>query len=249
MATLVTEAGSTLVLFALKREAAPFRRAVRGRAGVRVAVCGVGREAVRNQLPRLLAETPFTLAIMAGFCGGLRAGLPVGDVVAPREVLSSNGRIWPCRTFVGSWGRGVTTTRIVADPADKRHLADYCDADIVDMESADAAEVCAGAAVAFAAVRAVTDDVNTTLSPTLVNMIGGGQVSTWKAVRTLVRHPSLLSEFKQLARNSKLAAANLASVLLQILDAADKPGTAITRLSQFIRLPNSPASPAPRSPS
>jgi len=44
-------------------------------------------------------------------------------------------------------------------------------------------------------------------------------VSWWRAVRAVVRKPSLLGEFRRLARDTKIAARNLARELVDLLAA------------------------------
>ncbi|HYH65402.1 MAG TPA: hypothetical protein VD866_11965, partial [Urbifossiella sp.] len=65
----------TGVLFALEREAAPFRRLVRGRRDVAVRVSGVGRAAARAALVKLLDGVEPDRVIAAGFCGALASDL------------------------------------------------------------------------------------------------------------------------------------------------------------------------------
>ena len=168
---------SVAVLFALEREAAPFRRAARGLKGVTIAVSGVGRTRAREAAERLMQEQP-ALVIAAGFCGALKPSLRIGDVVTSPHIL--------------------TVDHLVGDPAEKCRLGEFHDA--VDMESAAVAEVCAGQGVRFLAVRAVSDTVDTALSPELVRLLSGGNVSVLKACAALVRKPSLLGEFLRLAR-------------------------------------------------
>jgi adenosylhomocysteine nucleosidase len=192
------------VIFALGREAAPFLRlAKRDRLPVRVSVSGMGRYAARSAAERTCAvEQPPQLVIAAGFCGALRPDLRVGDVVVESK---------------GTGGRVLTVPRLVADPAEKRSLHAETGADVVDMESTAVAEVCAARGIPFLAVRAVSDTADTALSPRLAELIAGGSVSPWKAAWAVVRQPSLLGEFRRLARDTKLAAEKLASALRQIV--------------------------------
>lgn len=192
------EAGEVVVLFALEREAAPFRRTARGLHHVRVRVAGVGRRRARLLAEAVLQESPAPrLVIAAGFCGALVPGLRVGDVVTSPRIF--------------------TVDHLASDPAEKRRLGEEHDADAVDMESAGVAEVCAERGVPFFAVRAVSDTVDTALSPALVKLLAGGRVSPLKAAAALVRQPSLLGEFRRLARDTKHAARKLAEALMRIL--------------------------------
>jgi adenosylhomocysteine nucleosidase len=143
-----------------------------------------------------LREPPFPqLVIAAGFCGALVPTLQVGDIVCSPRI--------------------ITVDHLVSDPQEKRQLAELHKADAVDMESAAIAEVCMAKGVSFAAMRAVSDTVDTALSPQLVRLLSGGNVSVWKAIRALVRKPSLLREFRRLARDTRLAAKNLADALVK----------------------------------
>ncbi|VTU00144.1 nucleoside phosphorylase : Nucleoside phosphorylase OS=Thioflavicoccus mobilis 8321 GN=Thimo_3445 PE=4 SV=1: PNP_UDP_1 [Gemmataceae bacterium] len=139
--------------------------------------------------------------IAAGFCGALVPALRVGDVVTSPRI--------------------VTADHIVGTPAEKRMLAEQHNADAVDMESAAIAEACAAKGVAFSAVRAVSDAADTALSPDLVRLLSGGNVSPWKAIRALVRKPALLGEFLRLARDTKLASRTLARELLRVVTPPD----------------------------
>jgi adenosylhomocysteine nucleosidase len=186
------------VLFALEREAAPFRRLARGLPHVSVHVSGVGRNRARRATEQLLRAAQPKLVIAAGFCGALVPSLRIGDVVTSPRI--------------------ITVDHLVTDPAEKRRLGASHDA--VDMESAAVAEVCAVKGVPFLAVRAVSDTVDTPLSSELVRLLSGGNVSTWRTCGALVRKPSLLTEFLRLARDTKLAARNLAAAIRTTLAAS-----------------------------
>jgi adenosylhomocysteine nucleosidase len=191
VATVVT--GGVVVVFALEREAAPFRRR---NTGAHVFVSGVGANAARHAAHFVIDAWEPRLVVAAGFCGALAPHLAVGDVVTSPRIL--------------------TVDSLVADPTEKRRLADRHGADAVDMESAAVERVCADRGVPFLAVRAVSDDVDTRLSLELVRLLSGGKVSPWKVIPTLLVKPSLLGEFRRLARDTKAAAEKLADALTRI---------------------------------
>lgn len=206
------------VLFALEREATPFRRAARRLEGVTIAVSGIGRKRAGMAAEALLAgPTPPGLVIAAGFCGALWPATTVGTVIAPAEVVDESGRRWACDPAGRSGGRLLTTDWMAATPADKRMLVKMYTADAVDMESAAVAAACEAKGVRFAAVRAVSDTAEAVLSPRLVKLLSGGHVSPLKAVAALIRQPSLIGEFWRLARDTRLAAKNLAAALVEIV--------------------------------
>jgi adenosylhomocysteine nucleosidase len=141
---------------------------------------------------------PPRFGIAAGFCGALVPALRIGDVVTSPRI--------------------ITVDHLVTDPAEKRKLGQSHDA--VDMESAAIADVCAARGVPFRAVRTVSDTVDTVLSPELVRLLAGGNVSVWRVCRALLGKPTLLREFLRLARDTKRAARNLAEALRATLTAA-----------------------------
>ena len=188
----------TGVLFALEREAAPFRRLVRGRADVAVRVSGVGRATARAAAQKLIDQVRPDRVIAAGFCGALDPGLRVGDIVLSPRIL--------------------TVDRLVATPAEKAALRAATGASAVDMESAAAEDVCRERGVEFVTVRAVSDTADTALSAELVKLLAGGSVSVWRAVAALVRRPSLFGEFLRLGRDTALAARKLAEVISNTIE-------------------------------
>lgn len=205
------------VVFALEREAAPFRRAARGLPHVSIHVSGVGRELAGAAAERATADSLPELLIAAGFCGALWPATRVGAVLSPAEVVDESGKRWVCDHRSGG-GRLLTSGTLVGDPADKRSLRTLYTADAVDMESAAVAEVCAARGVRFLAVRAVSDAADTALSPELVRLLSGGNVSVLRACGALLRKPRLLGEFLRLARDTRLAARNLADAIARLVE-------------------------------
>lgn len=231
------EYGPPLVIFALERESVPFRRIVRDSEAMQVVVSGVGRKAAFDIACRALADAKGCprLVISAGYCGALSPDLHVGDVVAASGIIEPSGQCWRCATTTGiRVGRLLTVSELIAAPHQKRSLHEDYEADIVDMESAGVAEACLHIrGVSFIAVRAVSDTAATALSPELVRVLSGGNVSIWKAMKALARKPALLGEFRRLARDTRLAARNLADALMALISSP----------------PHSPVSAAPPSPS
>ncbi len=190
-----------LVMFALEHEAAPFRR-IRSGQSVEIRVSGVGRGNARRAIATALQTLEPRLVVAAGFCGALVPALKIGDIVASPDIL--------------------TVDHLVADPREKRLLAERHDASAVDMESDAIADVCAARNVPFTAIRAVSDTSDTALSPELVKLLSGGSISIGKVCLALLRTPSLLKEFRRLHRDTKIAAQRLADALALLLTAPDE---------------------------
>src|SRR5262249_36004727 len=103
---------SIAILFALRRESAPFVRRLRDRTSIARGVCpawrgtigsasvlvletGVGATASKRALGWLHGQETPALVIATGFSGALRDSLRVGDVVVASEVCAEGGGKWP----------------------------------------------------------------------------------------------------------------------------------------------------------
>lgn len=211
-----------VVLFALEREAAPFRRA--NIPSVSILVCGVGSDAARMAADAAIRWQSPDIVVMAGFGGALIPSLTVGDVAIATDVSDEAGSSWPCLDVGQQCSRLLSTSRLISTPSEKRLLAERHRAVVVDMESAGVAAVCEKHSIPLLAVRAVSDTIDTALSPRLVKLLCGGRVSPLRAALALVRQPSLAWEFRRLARDTRIAARKLAASLADIMDrlAADQ---------------------------
>jgi adenosylhomocysteine nucleosidase len=176
-----------------------------------------------------LGEVPYepNLLIFAGFAGALTDALKVGDVVLVDEVLDAHGgrwrTTWPATLPDGTWtpplhrGRLLTVDHFTATATQKRELGARHEAAMVDMESAVFAARCTKAGVPFTCVRAISDTVDTTLSPALASLLDGGAVSPWRALKAIARQPSLIPEFWRLARDTRHASKQLGLALGELL--------------------------------
>jgi adenosylhomocysteine nucleosidase len=227
-------------LFALRRESAPFTRrlhflypfpggpcpaALYDTDGGRIIVMdtGIGMERAAAAIRWLLSEYEPRLVVACGFAGALSPKLNVGEVFLASEVVEPGDDDLQWQTAVPAElgnlqiGRLITVQRLVARPADKRSLARQTGAVAVDMESAAIAEACQEWQVPCAVVRAVSDTADTALSPRLVSLMAGGRVAPGRVVASVIRSPGLALELWRLARNTRIAARNLAETLSRLL--------------------------------
>jgi adenosylhomocysteine nucleosidase len=238
------------IVFALDREAMAFWRHYDSRQLIEGAPCrarvairesrkllvletGLGQAAMETAIRWVLGELqlmglpyrpPFLL--LAGFSGALQAGQAVGDLILATEVidehLESRAATWP----IGSGpairrGRVLTTEGLIADPARKFTLGEQYQALAVDMESAVAARLCHQSGVPFGCLRAISDDVDTPLSPRLVDLLQGGRPSAFAVLAALARRPAIALELWALARNTRLAAHRLAAGIQELFATMD----------------------------
>jgi len=211
----------TAVLFALKREAAPFVRLSRDDPTVQVAITGIGRACARRKAEEILSATIRPrVVIMAGYAGALDPILRVGDVVITSEVIDEAGGRWPTSWPEVRTGRILTVDRLIGSTTEKLELGRLHQVSAVDMESAAVAEVCRRNGMAFGCIRAISDDVSMSLSPRLLRLFAGGGVSVGRVCLELLKAPGILPELVRLGRTSRLAGAELAKTLKRLIQTA-----------------------------
>lgn len=235
------------ILFALSRESSAFRRRCRpgprfaggpcrarfwtGPGGeILLLETGIGRARTEAALSWLFDRPLFRgiayrprFVLSAGFSGALQEGLDVGDAVWATEMVDPDGTVWPAtwrpegRPGLGRCGRLLTSSCLVSNFQEKRKLGREHAALAVDMETAVAARLCSRHGVPFGCVRAISDDVHTSLSPRLTAFLSTGRVSPVRALAALVIEPGLVGAFWRLARQTRTAARQLARALEAVL--------------------------------
>ena len=209
---------------------APIPAAFHGDASrtVLVVETGVGAAAMEKALSWLLPEPPIdggsfrpSLVLTAGFSGALVPGLKVGDLILADEIVGADGVSWPATWPPGASplrrGRLLTTAKLVGRPEEKRRLGKCSRAVAVDMESVVAAQLCSAADVPFGSLRAISDDVDTPLSETLLGVLGDGRVRPGWLAAAILRRPWLIAELLRLSSNTRKAAKRLAVGLVDLL--------------------------------
>ena len=145
---------SVLVCFALKEEAAPFRKIAAGKSGVSILITGIGRQNARRSLVDRLAQSTPGLVLTCGFAGGLDPELKIGDVVFEPQDVSSHEK----RLHAGARpGKFFCADRIASTAAEKKKLRDETHADAVDMESEAIHAVCRERGIPCVTLRVISD--------------------------------------------------------------------------------------------
>jgi adenosylhomocysteine nucleosidase len=230
---------SICILFALRRESAPFCRRLRQQETLPDAPCaarlfdgrgktllvletGVGAERTAGAIAWALDHFAPRLVVAAGFAGALSRTLRLAEVFVASEVIESDEVAWrvavPAELGDLVCGRLYTSPCILTTTAAKKALRQATGALAVDMESGPIAEACVARRVACAAVRAVSDTSDEGLSPELVRLLDGGGVSLRRVFGALVRRPRLIGELWRLHRATRRAARNLAEALWHLVD-------------------------------
>jgi len=202
-----------LICFALKEEAAPFRKIALGREGVSILIVGICRENAEKSIRQALAASKPELVLTCGFAGGLNPAIKLGDVVF--DIGDRSSAIG--KRLVASGAKAVKffcADRIATTVSEKKQLWVETGADAVEMESAAIHAVCAERGIACATVRVISDTANEDL-PLDFNSLAKADKSLdfGKLAWAIARSPGKIGALVELQKKTSFAAKQLAAVL------------------------------------
>ena len=205
-----------LICFALKEEAAPFRKIAAGKFGVSILVVGIGRANAEKSVRQFLANHSPELVLTCGFAGGLNAELKLGEVVF--EIPKPATCNLQLATFGAKPVKFFCADRIATTVAEKKKLRDQTGADAVEMESAAIHAVCRERGIPCATVRVISDTAHEDL-PLDFNALAKADkgLDFGKLFLTIAKSPGKIGALMQLQKKTKFAAAQLAAVLEKII--------------------------------
>ena len=225
----------SLICFALKEEAAPFRKMATSKPGLSVLITGIGRQNSEKSVRDFLAASSTDLVLTCGFAGGLNPDLKLGAVVfevantplAPSLSLQGGERV-SARTGEGLSSKLLATgarpakffcaDRIATTVAEKKKLRDETGADAVEMESAAIHALCREHGIFCATVRVISDTANEDL-PLDFNALARSDQSLdyGKLFMAIAKSPGKIRALLKLQTQTRFAAEQLAEVLAGIL--------------------------------
>ena len=230
---------SRLVCFALKEEAAPFRKiaagGLRDSHPVSILLTGIGRQNAEKSIREFLVSNSPELVLTCGFAGGLNPDLKIGDVVF--EIPSRISRGNEAQTEIGNKmepphvgcydkliaagakpAKFFCADRIATTIAEKKALREQTGADAVEMESAAIHAVCAERGIPCATVRVISDTANEDL-PLDFNRLSKPDKSLdfGKLFLAISKSTGKIGPLMELRRKTKFAAERLAEVLNEII--------------------------------
>jgi adenosylhomocysteine nucleosidase len=210
-----------VVCFALKEEAAPFRKITAGKSDVAILVTGIGRLKAERSVREYLTSNCPKLMLACGFAGGLDPALKLGEVVfelSDSEIRDPRSAIR--NSLLAAGAKPATfycADRIATAVADKRKLRTETGADAIDMESAAIHAVCRERGIPCATVRVISDAANEDL-PLDFNRLSKPDQSLdyGKLFLAIAKSPGKIGALIEFHKNTRFAAKQLAAVLAKV---------------------------------
>lgn len=197
---------------------------------------GMGTKRASAATEELIARAQPRMIITAGLGGAIRPGLNVGEVVlaghvltldegittkitaiANDELLRAVHKSLPGQPFRIVDGTTVTTGGIVNKRLADQQLAREIVNPVLDMETSAVAGITGRNGIPLIAVRAISDAAEEELLFSLDELSDRElNIRIGKVLSTIAKRPRILPQLIRLAKNSKLAANNLAIILEQL---------------------------------
>jgi hypothetical protein len=156
--------------------------------------------------------------ILAGLAGGLNPALKAGDIIAEASANS------PWNDLPFRAGRVHTSDHVIASPAEKQRLFRETACDAVDMEGGVVRRLADSAGVPMLHIRAISDSANETVPVEMMSWIDDvGKPLPGRIAANLALHPGQIPAMIRLGKNSRLALANLARAVRQIVQSRIDP--------------------------
>jgi adenosylhomocysteine nucleosidase len=179
-----------------------------------VAIGGIGRKAGERAAEVAVREASPKLLVSAGLAGALTPTLKAGEVISVREVIDqATGEQF--HTMDGD-AVLVTATRVTGIKG-KRRIASEFAASAVDMEGAAVALVAKKHGIQFAALKAISDELEFPMPPVNSFVDPQGRFRTAAFAGHVALRPRWWGPVIRLARNSSLASKNLAEALEHLI--------------------------------
>lgn len=208
---------STLVCFALKEEAAPFRKIAARKTDVQILIVGIGRGNAEKSVRKNLETNSPTHVFTCGFAGGLDPEFKIGDVAFEGSDLNS----FAASQLIVAGARPATffcADRIATTVTEKKGLREQTGADAVEMESAAIHALCARRGIPCVTLRAISDTAHEDL-PLDFNALAkpDKNLDFGKLFLAIAKSPGKIGALMKLQKKTRFAAERLAHVLDKIL--------------------------------
>lgn len=212
------------IVAAMRSELAPLLRGMTRRTvdGIEVyelpsalvAIGGIGRNAGTRAAELVVREAEPAILVSAGFAGALTPSLRPGDVLRAREVIDeATGE-----RYASMGGDAVLVTALrVTGLKGKQLLAAGYSASAVDMEGALVGRAAKQHGIRFAAVKAISDELDFAMPPVGGFVDAEGQFRSAAFARYVAVRPRWWVPTVRLAINSRRASENLSAALEHLI--------------------------------
>jgi len=176
---------------------------------------GMGAEAAARGCELVLADGKLDALVSYGWGGALSCGIkPPAACVVADVIDSASGQQY---VAASKEGYRLVTLDHVARHDEKREIAQKYQAPLVDMEAATVARIAQINGIAFYCFKGISDGYNDRL-PDFNRFLGkNGQLQMPAFVAYALLHPAYWPALRQLGKNSKSAARNLATIVTESL--------------------------------
>ena len=208
---------SILACFALKEEAAPFRKPATDLPKVEVLITGMGKRNAARSLRSFLEGRRPDHVLSCGFAGGLNPALKTGTVVFAAD--NDSGLETALSNAGAQRVRFHCADSVAATAAEKQAVWKSTGAEAVEMESQALGAVCDESGIPFSVVRVILDtaaedlplDFNRLMTPDM-------RMDYARLAVAIVKSPGKIGALLKLQKQGQAAAASLAKVLVTLLD-------------------------------
>ncbi len=212
----LSELAGTLVCFAVKEEAAEFKKKSLPALNAEILLTGIGTRNAAEALYPVLEKRTFSRVLTCGFAGALNPDFKIGEVLFDEDC---EGKLSEALRATGARAAKFhCAKRVAITVAEKSELRRTTGADVVEMESAMIRQICRERKVSSATVRVISDTADEDL-PLDFNalMTADYQLSSMKLTMALMKSPGAVPRLMELQRNTQLGAQKLADVLESLL--------------------------------
>jgi len=206
-----------------------------GTNNVTLVESGMGAVNAAAATAAMVAAFRTTLVLSVGFCGAIRPGAVVGDlVIAVRQYSLSSGSLeleeGPDMELCHSLLQGATPTNyhcgtfistdsFMSKSGISSLILDKLATPVLELETAAVIRVCRSAGLPVAAIRAVSDSAAEDPAPLALKLFTPNfSLSKKRVAAALLTNPDLLPQMVRLARNTSIAGNSLARSLAYTLE-------------------------------
>jgi len=216
-----------------------------GKEKILLVKSGMGLDNAAAAARVLIKEAKPCIIVNFGFCGAVKPGPEVGDIMMAQRILLNRENLFSpqsgiveedakllsrsladalhgrnCRVYSGAF---ITTAEIRNKVEMARLVPVWAPNPVLEMETAAVAKAAADEGVSFLAIRGVSDDAGEELGFSISEFTDDKmKIRIGKVFLAIARKPWIIPQLLRLAKNSKKAGENLALAITALLEDTDE---------------------------